>query len=218
VNAWIEPFIVYAVLFLPGFTSVGFFGGTAATEGQETIAFAVSGELGRVIGYTIPAVLLIGYLLVLRGGKPRLPRRPGAGDLLSLAVALPGLLGIGFFISLLSSVFLVENAALPVEAPKGAAALGVMVLSCFSTGYLEEFFFRYYLSLRFRQAGMDGVPGIIMSVLLFSFCHVYEGPWGVLNALLAGVLLSLAYRRYRALHGIAWAHGLYNAFIYINGV
>jgi membrane protease YdiL (CAAX protease family) len=162
--------------------------------------------------------MLIAYLLVLRGGKNRLPRRPGSRDLLSLALALPGLMGVGFFISLISSIFLVENAALTVEAPKGLPAIAVMFLSCLSTGYLEEFFFRYYLSLRFRQAGMGNIPVVGLSVLLFSFCHIYEGPWGVLNALLAGILLSLVHKRYRALHGIAWAHGLYNAFIYLNGV
>jgi hypothetical protein len=39
-----------------------------------------------------------------------------------------------------------------------------------------------------------------------------------LNAFLAGILLSLVYKKYRALHGIAWAHGIYNAFIYLNGI
>ncbi|MDR1949246.1 MAG: CPBP family intramembrane metalloprotease [Spirochaetaceae bacterium] len=55
-------------------------------------------------------------------------------------------------------------------------------------------------------------------MILFSLCHLYEGFWGVLNALFAGVLLALVFRRYRSLHGIAWAHGLYNAFIYAFGL
>jgi membrane protease YdiL (CAAX protease family) len=217
-RAWIEPFIIYAVLFLPGFATGGFSAESAGTAGRETIAFSISGELSRIAGHTVPAILLIGYLLVLRGGKSRLPGRPGARDLLSLAWALPGLMGIGFLISLISPLFLTEDAALMVEAPRGLPAIIIMFLSCLSTGYLEEFFFRYYLSLRFRQAGMGGISVIGLSVLLFSLCHVYEGPWGVFNAFLAGILLSFVHKRYRALHGIAWAHGLFNALIYLNGI
>lgn len=172
----------------------------------------------RILGYTIPALLLIGYFLVLRGGKARLPGHPRSADFLSLAMALPGLLATGLFISLVSSVFSTKGASLTVEAPKGPLPVIVMIVSCLSTGYLEEFYFRYYLSLRFKQAGINYVSGIILSVLLFSFCHIYEGPWGVLNAFLAGILLSLVYKKYRALHGIAWAHGIYNAFIYLNGI
>jgi membrane protease YdiL (CAAX protease family) len=207
----LEPFIVYAVLFLPGLSAGG-------AEEAELIRFVISQELIRILGYTIPALLLIGHLLVLRGGTARLPKRPQTGDLLSLAIALPGLLGIGLCISIVSSLVSPDPPALTVEAPKGSLAVLVMFLSCFSTGYLEETYFRYYLSLRFKQAGIREILAIGTSVLLFSLCHVYEGLWGALNALMAGILLSLVYRRYRALHGLAWAHGLYNAFIYLSGI
>jgi membrane protease YdiL (CAAX protease family) len=217
-NPWAEPFIVYAVLFLPGFASSGLFPGTAGREEPETIRFVISGELSRILGFTAPALALIGYLLVLRGGKARLPGRPRSGDILSLALALPGLLGLGLLISLVSSAFSAGPSALTVEAPKGLPAVAVMLFSCLSAGYLEEFYFRYYLSLRFRQAGLSEAFVIGLSVLLFSLCHIYEGLWGALNAFLAGILLSLVYKKYRALHGIAWAHGLYNIFIYLNGV
>jgi len=53
--------------------------------------------------------------------------------------------------------------------------------------------------------------------VLFSLCHVYEGPWGILNAVLAGIILSLLFIRFRSLHGIAWAHGAYNIFVYTMG-
>jgi membrane protease YdiL (CAAX protease family) len=208
---------VYAVLFFPGFASGGFFSGTAGTEGEEAIRFIISQELSRILGFTVPAIALIGYLLVLRGGKARLPRRPRSGDLLSLAIVLPGLLGAGLFISLVSSVFSTGASALTVEAPRGLPAVIIMFFSCLSTGYLEEFYFRYYLSLRFKQAGLRNIPAMGLAVVLFSLCHIYEGPWGALNALLAGILLSLVYKKYRALHGIAWAHGLYNVFIYLSG-
>jgi membrane protease YdiL (CAAX protease family) len=83
---------------------------------------------------------------------------------------------------------------------------------------LEETYFRYDLSTRFHEAGIPDIPGIGVSVLLFSLCHVYEGLWGTLNAAFAGSILFLVYRRYGALHGIAWAHGCYNALIYAMGI
>jgi membrane protease YdiL (CAAX protease family) len=209
---------VYAVLFLPGFASSGFFPGTGGAEEPGTIRFVIPEELGRILGFTIPALALIGYLLVLRGGKARLPGKPRSRDLLSLALALPGLLGLGLLISLVSTAFSAGPTAMTVEAPRGLPAVIVMLFSCLSAGYLEEFYFRYYLSLRFKQAGAAEPFAIGLSVLLFSFCHIYEGIWGTLNALLAGILLSLVYKKYRSLHGIAWAHGLYNAFIYLTGI
>ncbi|MDR3130608.1 MAG: CPBP family intramembrane metalloprotease [Treponema sp.] len=179
------------------------------------IRFIISEELSRILLFTLPALALIVYLLILRGGKARLPGSPHSRDFLSLALALPGLLGLSFLISMSSSIFFISPPALPVEAPKGLPAIIVMFLSCLSTGYLEEFYFRYYLSLRFKQAGLTDPFVISLSVFLFSLCHIYEGLWGAMNAFLAGILLSLVYKKYRAVHGIAWAHGLYNAFIYL---
>jgi membrane protease YdiL (CAAX protease family) len=162
-------------------------------------------------------------------------------------------------ISVLSSIVsLSETIVAVVEAPREPAAWALMILSCFSTGYLEETYFRHYLLSRFRKqkpgirtAGPENpdyeaaeaflpaprpekrglaavlgslyaktgpAPGILVSTALFSLCHIYEGPWGVINAVLAGLLLSLIYVHYGALHGLAWAHGLYNIFIYANGV
>ncbi|MDR1929885.1 MAG: CPBP family intramembrane metalloprotease [Treponema sp.] len=90
-----------------------------------------------------------------------------------------------------------------------------MVLSSFTAGYLEESYFRWYLPARFRESGLS-VPGsFLISTVLFSLCHVYEGPWGAANAALAGALLSLVFVRSRSIHGIALGHGLYNVFVFI---
>ncbi|MDR1352412.1 MAG: CPBP family intramembrane metalloprotease [Treponema sp.] len=158
------------------------------------------------------------------------------GDFQSLIIALPGLLGIGLGVSVLSSILSgSEITAIVVEAPGPPEAWILMIFSCFSTGYLEETYFRHYLLSVFRKqkswmlfpgpegpevfrAKTSAVPGIIVSTALFSLSHIYEGPWGVANAVLAGLFLSLIYTHYGAIHGLAWAHGLYNIFIYANGV
>jgi membrane protease YdiL (CAAX protease family) len=208
-NSLMEPFILYAVLFLPGLLP-----GSAA---ESAGAFSVSGELIRIAGYNIPSLLLVVYLMSRRQrGHPAL--RPQSADGLSLAIALPGLLAIALVLSGIAPIFSPVQSSLPVAAPRSILAWFVMVLSCLSTGYLEETYFRHYLSTRFEMGGLPSYLGIGISVILFALCHVYEGLWGTVNAVLAGLLLSLVYRRYGALHGIAWAHGMYNAFVYATGI
>jgi membrane protease YdiL (CAAX protease family) len=223
-----EPLIMYLVLFLPSFAS-------SSLPPGELYQFTVSRELERILGHNIPSLLLLWYISYVYGRKifPKIR----SGDFQSMVIALPGLLGIGLGISVLSSIIPgPDTAVMAVEAPGGIAAWVLIIISCFSTGYLEETYFRHYLLSRFWKrmdkplspdasfcgAGLGThagpVPGIVVSVALFSLCHIYEGPWGVTNAALAGLLLSFVYYHYGALHGLAWAHGLYNVFIYANGV
>jgi membrane protease YdiL (CAAX protease family) len=56
---------------------------------------------------------------------------------------------------------------------------------------------------------------LVISVALFSICHLYEGPWGFLNAVLSGTFLCLIFLKFRAFHGNAIAHGMYNIAVYI---
>jgi membrane protease YdiL (CAAX protease family) len=91
-----------------------------------------------------------------------------------------------------------------------------MFVSCISTGYLEESYFRYYLGEKFEEAGLGPWVFTLFSTALFGLCHVYEGPWGTMNSLLAALILALIYTRFRSLHGLALAHGLYNAGVYLS--
>jgi membrane protease YdiL (CAAX protease family) len=106
-------------------------------------------------------------------------------------------------------------AAPAIGYPRDPAAVAVMILSCLTTGYLEETYFRFYLFKRFGEAGAGPVKAALASSLLFAFCHLYEGPLGALNAFAAGLLLFYIFARRRSLHGVAWAHGGYNIFVYI---
>jgi membrane protease YdiL (CAAX protease family) len=92
-----------------------------------------------------------------------------------------------------------------------------MVIVCFATGYLEETYFRAYLFVRLSEAGLDEMKCIVVSVVLFSLCHIYEGFWGVFNAAVAALILSVAFLRRKSVHGPAWAHAAYNALVYMNG-
>jgi membrane protease YdiL (CAAX protease family) len=104
-----------------------------------------------------------------------------------------------------------------VEPPGNVLGWIIMAFSCIGTGYLEESYFRYYLLTKLQTRLPSPAARMIISTVLFSFCHIYEGPWGILNAVLAGLFLSMLFIRYRSIHGIAWAHGAYNIFVYIMG-
>ena len=146
--------------------------------------------------------------------------KPTMRDLFSFAAGFPGLVIIGLGISFLVMLFSVNQGLTPppkVEAPATIPGWIVIVISCLGTGYLEETYFRYYLLKILEKPLPQTVFRIILSTALFSLCHVYEGPWGILNAVLAGILLSLLFIRFNSLHGIAWAHGGYNIFVYFMG-
>ncbi|MDR2159757.1 MAG: CPBP family intramembrane metalloprotease [Treponema sp.] len=203
-----EPLILYLVLFFPG----------AVPSPQEPAAFSLWRELSRILLYQLPALALVWYLLLrtksLKEWGITLPRRR---DLVPGLLALPGLLLIGLTISLVIPLFDAVKSGPPIESPSLPAEWLMMILSCFVTGYLEESFFRFYLSARLEGAGFNPPKITALSVLFFSVCHLYEGPWGTLNAVLAGTLLSLVFLRFRSLHGIALAHGIYNIFVYAVG-
>jgi membrane protease YdiL (CAAX protease family) len=129
--------------------------------------------------------------------------------------ALPGLLALGALVSLLGTFFSSPVSVPPIGVPQGPAAFLVMILSCLSTGYLEESYFRLYLFTRFKEGGIGPVKGMIVSSILFALCHIYEGPLGALNAFLAGLLLFFIFIRRQAIHSLAWAHGGYNVFVYV---
>jgi membrane protease YdiL (CAAX protease family) len=129
--------------------------------------------------------------------------------------ALPGLLALGALVSLSGSLLHAPVSAPAIGFPRSPAAFSVMILSCLSTGYLEETYFRLYLFTRFTEGGIRPVKGMAVSSLLFALCHLYEGPFGTLNAFLAGLLLFFIFTRRRTIHGLAWAHGGYNIFAYV---
>jgi membrane protease YdiL (CAAX protease family) len=104
-----------------------------------------------------------------------------------------------------------------VGAPRGLPAWLLMVLGGIATGYTEETFFRAYLFLRLGEAGIGRKQMVLVSVTLFALCHLYEGPWGIINAAGAGIIFSLAYFKGNSVHGVAWAHGAYNILVYAMG-
>jgi len=214
-----EALILFFVLFFPGVYSSGL---SASVEAVEAIPFYTFGELGRTLTYTIPSIALVWYII----GKKKLSAFISRGfrkkDLIAFAFGLSGLILISLIISFLVSYILYHFDFIPtppiIEAPVNAVGWTVLAFSCLGTGYLEESFFRYYLITKYEKSIPQIPVRVIFSTFLFSVCHIYEGPGGFVNAVLAGILLSALFIRYKSLHGIAWAHCAYNIFVYVMGM
>jgi membrane protease YdiL (CAAX protease family) len=217
-----EPLILYFVLFFPGIFASPFPAGLGQGIEAALIPFSTLRELGRTLTYTIPSLALLWYLISDKKGLSALDEvKPRLRDFIPFAIGFPSLVIIGLGISFPASYFSgYLDLPLPprVDAPLGLAGWIAMVFSCLGTGYLEESYFRYYLLIKLENPLPRPAFRIFLSTLLFSLCHIYEGPWGILNAVLAGVLLSVLFIRYRSLHGIAWAHAAYNMFVYVSAM
>ena len=214
-----EALILYFVLFFPGIYVSGL---SAAAEAVETIPFFTFRELGRTLTYTIPSIALVWYIIGRKKLSAFISRKFRVKDLIAFLIGFSGLILISMSISFLVSIFLQYYDFIPsppkIEAPVNAVGWTVLVFSCLGTGYLEESFFRYYLLTKYEKTVPQTAIRVIYSTFLFSLCHIYEGPGGFVNSVLAGILLSTLFIRYRSLHGVAWAHGAYNIFVYFIGM
>ena len=170
--------------------------------------------IGHTLLWRVPALILV---LLLMEKKPAISPK---ADFLTMAAALPALILCGFLVS-----YCAERAGhVPPETiapPGGVQGWIAAILLSFSTGFLEEAYFRIYLPRqlielwqgrsRYTTAAAFAISGII-----FALCHAYEGPWGIVNAVLAALVLSLAYIKSSSFLGIALAHGLFNIFVFLN--
>jgi membrane protease YdiL (CAAX protease family) len=124
---------------------------------------------------------------------------------------------IGLTISVASRYFVEIPSSSRFLPPPDYISWGILFISCLSAAYLEESFFRFYLLSKREEMGIGPHRAVLISTLSFSLCHIYEGPWGFLNAAMSGVLLAYVFLRFRSLHGIAFAHALYNVLVYALG-
>ena len=204
----IEALILYTVVFLSGVVG--------SQPAEQVFSFSITGEIARIILYNIPSLALIWYLMLkVKDLKSWGLALPGKKDLIPAIICLPTLLIIGFTVVFIGSYLSGEASELIIIPPASSPGWVIICISCITTGYLEESYFRFYLLSRREELGLNSTTALLLSTAAFSFCHIYEGPWGFLNAVLAGIVLSFLFLRYNSLHGIALAHGLYNIIAYI---
>ena len=201
---FLEAIILYMVLFFPATL--------AATP--ESFAFSINQELTRIFIYDVPALALIWYLLLKTGSGQAVRTSVGRRRaFFTFLFTLSGLLLVSAGVVILSLGVTMTSAPAALEVPDTLSGWLVVLVSCLSTGYVEESYFRYYLLKRLEGLNVYWLG--LFSSTLFAFCHVYEGSLGVLNAFLAGCLLFLVLVKRNSLHAIAAAHGVYNFLVYV---
>jgi membrane protease YdiL (CAAX protease family) len=204
---YFEALILYFILFLSGSTGI--------ISSQDAAGFSSLSELARIFFYYIPSIALIWYLILKVKPLRNWAIVPGKNDIISFFITLPCLILTGFAIAFISSYIGGSSGQAAAHSPGTGLEWAILSVSCMTAAYLEESFFRFYILARRDEFKLDAAPAMALSVIMFSVCHIYEGPWGFLNAAISGVILGFVFLRYRALHGIAIAHGAYNISVYI---
>lgn len=206
---WIEPLLLFSVLFLPGFI--------LQSSGME-------GDLFNSAVFNIYTLILslphIGLVLYLIRQKPREPKHYGLHPLTISRIGSGMLAFFGGYLLLIPLSLLMYflsgmdmGGVNPVEwRITNPLLLPLIFITCLTTGYREEIFFRSYLLTLFEDYGSPRWLAAILSSLLFSGGHLYQGVPGFVVALILGLYFAWWYFRKRDLHTIALAHGFYNFF------
>ncbi len=215
-----EAAILYWLLFL---SALG--GSLSVTLGGAE--FVAGPALSRTILYTLPALLLVLLCLAKDGlwQKAGIVAIRGASDLAIAILLLAILMTISLLVAALFAASRGELGSFlgklsmvtppPGEAPQEGSSIVTILAALIvatATGYFEELYFRSYLLRRLVDAGSPDVFSAVVSSLLFATCHAYLGAQGVVNAALAGLVLSAFRIKGRSIHPLAWAHGAYNVF------
>ena len=208
---YLEAILLYMVLFLAG--SASFF--TNSPQPGAQTGFSVSAALNGIFLRSIPSLALIWFLLLKKKKLKDWGVLPGLKDLISGIITLPCLLIIGFMVTYTSSRIGETSLQITLVSPSTGYEWTILSLSCLFAAYLEESFFRFYLLSRRNEFNMSAACSFALSVTLFSICHIYEGPWGFLNAVLSSTLLCFMFLRYKSIHGISIAHAMYNIAVYV---
>jgi membrane protease YdiL (CAAX protease family) len=204
----VEPLIIFIVLFFPGL----YFSLVSVTV--SVTQFDINQEMMRIITHNIPALCLIWFFLLKEPIRSVLGiLKPQKKDFFQALTVILGLLIIGFAVGVMGN--LIFQKEIEELAISGFFSWIIIILSCMSTGYMEESYFRVYIINHLTLSGIKQRTILIASSVLFAICHIYEGPAGFITSLLAGMFLSYVYIKRKSIHGIALGHAFYNLTAYL---
>ena len=208
-----EPIILFMVFFLPGFI-----GQSQVIDGS---IFNSAWFNMMYIITVIPQILLILYLIEKKPasqmplyGLGRIKMTDLIYSLLYFAGIMALILAIGFILSIIADSGGHAGIELPVWQFNNWKLVPLIFITCITTGYSEELFFRSYLLTEFHIPGKE-LYVITGASLIFALGHIYQGLPGFLGTFAIGMFLAYVFVRKRRLHTIAIAHGLYNFTVLI---
>jgi uncharacterized protein len=206
---YIEALILYILLFSPGSAFI-------FTNKEAVVTdFSLTAELVNIFSYLLPSLALIWYLIYKARKIEIWAVKLGKKDILSFFITLPSLLITGIIVTFTGVYIGGYSSQITLKSPSSVIEWVFLSITCLLSAYLEESYFRYYLLTKKEELNLNAASALGLSVVMFSICHIYEGPWGFMNAVISGTILGFVFLRYYSLHGIAIAHAFYNISIYI---
>ncbi len=162
---------------------------------QERVGFTL--VAWATLSRDVALVALILYFL-WRSGEPlrALGWRFRWADVLLGVVLFPV---VAFAASLLGVALRAAGLSAPSPAtltflrPHGPAELALAVVLAVVVAVAEETMFRGYLLLRLRNLGAGAVQAVVVSALLFSLGHGYEGSAGMVTVAALGAVFAAIY-------------------------
>jgi hypothetical protein len=97
-------------------------------------------------------------------------------------------------------------------APQGALGFALWLALSISAGICEEFVFRGYLQRQFTVLARNAAAGIVLSALVFSVGHLYEGGVRAIVIGVFGILLGVLAHLRRSLAPGMIAHAWHDIF------
>ena len=231
-RAYCEPVLLFLVFFFPGYLAQqNSFDGGLFNEPAFNIFYTIT---------VLPQILLIIYILELKKGKSKtryglIPLRKE--HLLPIIFTFLGIFLVITPVALLGAAGGTTGPGWRLDVP---GVIPLVFITCMVTGYSEELFFRAYLLTELQPGpppeqqtwpltelpsepqpeqqlskkqfpmGRQEVAAALGTSLLFGAGHWYQGPAGFLGTFAIGMFLCFIFFKYRNLHIIAIAHGLYN--------
>lgn len=87
---------------------------------------------------------------------------------------------------------------------------GLVLVYYLIVGFREELYFRSYLITRLTELSGRRYLAVLISVVLFTSIHAYQGWWGMFYAGIAGLILSGGFLASGSIWPMILAHGLYD--------
>ncbi len=184
------------------------------------------GSVPGLLTSTIQALSQTVLLLCIIGARGKFREfsvvRPKPADFLRAAVSFAVFFSAGLLGSWISS--LGDKAGTvsgPVSSGSGSMPGGVFLylavsaLFALAIGYREELVYRIYAIGALRETGVTRFSALMVSAILFTAGHAYQGAPGIIAACLAGIALALLALKGFNLHALAWGHAAYDFFVLI---
>lgn len=182
---------------------------------------------GGNVSFTLTAVAnmlrdlaLIGLIMFFlwRNGEPASTvgwdfRGAGKEVLVGLALFVPFFVGVGLIQAALQILGFSSISEPPAQlAISGPGQVGTAIALVTVVAVAEETIFRGYLMARFRAITLSNWASILLSALIFSLGHGYQGSAGVVTVGIVGIFFGMIYSWRKSLVAPMTLHFLLNLF------